>query len=171
MIVSDKKVSELRKNLKNDDILFVTATIDLLRDSEPFEGAVAILANHYDNCVNITVKQSIALFLNDIKDTGVRKEIIETINLPLNEETISMLITSCWQSGLDYSEMSEEFIRIFKASGYDTAFECLTVIEQCMENIPVKEKRAIVSDLRSCLTSQPSEKRALVNELIRILEE
>ena len=38
MIKSDKKVNELAKNLNNPDVLIAAAAIDLLRNTEPFEG-------------------------------------------------------------------------------------------------------------------------------------
>ena len=171
MIKSDKKVNDLKKNLLNTDFLFVSAAIDLLRDSEPFEGAIGILVNHYDNCTEKSVKQSISGFLNDIKDTGARKEIVESLHSSLKEETKSMVITSCWHSGLDYSAQSEDFTELFLATSFNTAFECLTVIEQSLEKIEETKKLTIIKRLKSNLKSQPDEKIALVNELINVLSQ
>ena len=169
MIKSDKKVNDLKKNLLNSDILFVSAAIDLLRDSEPFDGAIGILVNHYDNCTEKSVKQSISGFLNDIKDTGARKEIIESLHNSLSEETKSMVITSCWHSGLDYSAQIDDFTELFLKYSYNTAFECLTVIEQSLEKIEESKKQIIIKRLKSSLKTQPDEKTALVNELINVL--
>ena len=44
--------------------------------------------------------------MNDLKDQSVSKEIITEIRKPFKPSTIRMLVSSCWQSGLDYSEYS-----------------------------------------------------------------
>jgi hypothetical protein len=169
MIKSDKKVAALARDLKNPDISIVIAAIDLLRDTEPFEGAISILIDHYDNCIEKRIKQSISGFLNDLKDTGAKKEIIDSVRLARKEDTVSMIISSCWQSGLDYSDRIDDFIEFFMMSNYDIAFECLTVIEHSVEKIDLKKKKIIINSLKAKISSQSTEKTALVNELVNVL--
>ena len=47
------------------------------------------------------------------------------IRKPWKDDTISMLVSSCWQSGLDYSEYSMDFAKVFLKGDYVTAIECL----------------------------------------------
>jgi hypothetical protein len=169
MIKSDKKVSELTKSLNNPDVLIVAAAIDFLRDAEPFEGAIGLLVNHYDVCNDLNIKLLIAGFLNDLKDTNVKKEIIDSIRNTKNDDTRSMIITSCWQSGIDYSDRIDDFIDFFMTNNFDIAFECLTVIEQSVENIDQKKKKEIVGKIKKKISKQPSEKTALINELINLM--
>jgi hypothetical protein len=169
MIKSDKKVNDLSKALKNPDLLIVSTAIELLRDSEPFEGAISLLVNHYDVCTEMNIKQLIAAFLNDLKDTTVKQEIINSIGSAKNDDTRSMVITSCWQSGLDYSDRIDDFIEFFMANNFDIAFECLTVIEQSVEKVDIKKKKELVVQIKKKIQKQPSEKIALVNELINVL--
>ena len=48
-----------------------------------------------------------------IKDQSVSSEIITEIRKPFKQATISMLVASCWQSGLDYSEYSADMVDSF----------------------------------------------------------
>jgi hypothetical protein len=47
--------------------------------------------------------------MNDIKDKELCDEIIAEIKKPRKSSTVSMLVSSCWQSGLDYSAYSRDF--------------------------------------------------------------
>jgi hypothetical protein len=170
MIKSDKKVNELAKKLKNPDITAIAATINLLRDEEPFEGAIGLLVNHYSICNEKTIKLLIAGFLNDMKDTGAKKEIINLIREVKKDDVRSMIIASCWQSGLDYSYSIDDFVELIMANkSYDVAFECLTVIEQSVDNIDIKKKNEIITMIKKRISKQPADKIALINELINIL--
>jgi hypothetical protein len=169
MIKSDKKVNELAINLKNPDVSVVAASIDLLRNAEPFEGAIGLLVKYYDTCTENTIKQLIAGFLNDLKDVGAKKEIIDSIYNMKKNDTRFLLITSCWQSGLDYSDNIDDFIKLFINNSYDIAFECLTVIEQSLDRITMTKKKEIIKFLKKKTITQPDDKTALVNELINVL--
>ena len=78
--------------------------------------------------------------MNDLKDQSVTREIITEIRKPFRQATISMLVASCWQSGLNYSEYSGDLVDIFLRSDYLTALECLTVIEESVHELS-REKR------------------------------
>ena len=52
-----------------------------------------------------------------------------------------MLVSSCWQSGLNYSEYSTDLAEVFLKGDYVTAIECLTVIEESVNELSKAEKR------------------------------
>ena len=89
------------------------------------------------------IKDLVRSFMNDIKEPGARTEIITEVMKSYKPETISMLVSSCWQSGLDYSEFAGDFANIFLTGDYITALECLTVIEESAGNMAVSKKRDI----------------------------
>ncbi|MCK7536379.1 MAG: hypothetical protein MZV63_38065 [Marinilabiliales bacterium] len=60
-----------------------------------------------------------------------RTEIIAEIQKAMESTTQSaMLVSSCWQSGLDYSDYSADFAKVFLKGDYATSIECITVIEE-----------------------------------------
>jgi hypothetical protein len=109
-------------------------------------------------------------FFNDIKDHSVRPEVIAEIRKPWNTNTISMLVSSCWQSGLDYSDYMTDIAMVFLESDYVTAIECMTVISESVNNSSRERKDEIIRIVRESPLSFTNEKNALTQELISILE-
>ena len=81
-----------------------------------------------------------------------------------------MLVSSCWQSGLNYSEFSKDLVRVFLDADYVTAIECLTVIEESVNDLSESVKNEIIKMLEESPVSQINEKQSLMHELISILE-
>lgn len=108
--------------------------------------------------------------MNDIKDLSARNEIVEEIKKNNPPETTRMLISSCWQSGLDYSDYTLEFARIFiETEDYMTALECFSVIELSIYNMTKRNKEVLLEKISSESLSGPVEKSALRRELVTIL--
>lgn len=171
MIKSDKKVNELSALLSGDNNLLISEAIGLLRDVEPFEGAIGLLASYYDKTDNDSVRKAIERFMNDLKDQSVTKEIITEIRKPFSKSTISMLVSSCWQSGLDYSEFSLDLAEVFLLADYVTSLECLTVIEESVQMLSQEKRNEIINLIREYPVQTAGEKSGLTNELIRILKQ
>lgn len=169
MLKSDKKLNELAKTLINPDKSLVASKIEMLRNEESFEGAIELLANHYENCNEMDIKVLIAGFFNDLKNPEAKPAVINAIRSSKKDETRLMLITSCWQSGMNYSENVDDFTEFFLENSYDIGFECLTVIEQCVEDIDLKKKKEIIGLLKGKKASQPADKEPLLNELVNVL--
>ena len=81
-----------------------------------------------------------------------------------------MLVSSCWQSGLDYSEFVIDFTNLFITEDYVTALECFTVIEASGQKIGVSEKRKLISLLKRNQEASSVEKNSLIQALMRTLD-
>lgn len=170
MIKSDKKTKELSILLSKNNNTIITHAIGLLRDEEPFEGAIELIVSFYDTCKDSTVRRTIEEFMNDIKDQSVSREIITEIRKPYSQETISMLVASCWQSGLDYSEYSGDLVDVFLGSDYITSLECLTVIEESARELNLAKRNELVKTIEEYPVPHSNEKSGLTHELISILK-
>lgn len=170
MIKSEKKVRELSEILNKDNIIVIPAAIELLRQEKPFEGAIGLLTAFYDKTDNLSIRRIISGFMNDLKDQTVCQEIINEIRKQWKSDTISMLVSSCWQSGLDYSDYSLDLAKVFLREDYVTAVECLTVIEESVHELSQSGKDEIIKMLAESPVSPVNEKKALTLELISILE-
>ena len=168
MINSEKKVKELSILLAKENYIHISEAIGLLRDEEPFEGAITLLASFYDNCEDSSVRKTIEEFMNDLKDQAASKEIMTEIRKPFKQATISMLVSSCWQSGLDYSEYSSDLVEIFLRSDYVTALECLTVIEESVHELSPAKRKEIINIIEGYPLPSSNEKAGLTKELISI---
>jgi hypothetical protein len=170
MIKSEKKISELVEVLKKDDNIIITEAIELLRQEKPFEGAIGLLTAFYNKTDDNIIRKTISGFMNDLKDQAACREVIEEIRKEWKHETISMLVSSCWQSGLDYAEYSMDLANVFLKGDYVTAIECLTVIEENVEELSAEKKAELKDLIKDNPFSRGNEKTTLTNELIAILE-
>ena len=170
MIKSDKKIRELNEILNKDNNIVITEAIEVLRNEKPFEGAVGLLTAYYDKTDDFSIRKTIASFFDDLKDQSVCHEVIEEIRKQWSSDTIGMLVSSCWQSGLNYSDFSPDLAKVFLEGDYITAIECLTVIEESVHELTKATKDNIMKMLDESHISQIAEKKELTMELIAILE-
>jgi hypothetical protein len=170
VIRSDKKLKELAALFRRKNKSAINEAIILLRNEEPFEGVIGLLAAFYDSSDDKSLMKTIENFFNDIKDQTARPEVIGEIRKPWKANTISMLISSCWQSGLDYSDYLVDLARVFLKSDFATSVECMTVISESVNNSSRERKDEIIRIIRESPFSFTNEKYALTEELISILE-
>jgi predicted DNA-binding protein len=170
MIRSQKKLSELASHLERKDNMAISQAIEMLREQEPFEGAVNLLVSCYDRNNDPHVKKAIEGFMNDIKDQDLRSEIVNEIRKEWKPSTLTMLVSSCWQSGMNYSGFSFDFAQAFLKSDYATAIECFTVIEEAAPSLDRPQKDKIIELIESNSLPDSDSKKMLALELITILE-
>jgi hypothetical protein len=169
MIRSDEKLKELAAILDKDNNILISEAIGLLREEQPFEGAIGLLTLFYNKTDDYSLKKTIEGLMNDLKDQSASNEVITEIRKQWKAETISMLISSCWQSGIDYSEYSLDLARVFLKGDYVTAIECLTVIEETVHKLSREKKDEIIKVIEENPIIPVNEKTALALELISIL--
>jgi hypothetical protein len=170
MIESGKKFSELEIKLKSKNNKVVSDAVISLRNGDPFRGAIGLLATLFDITNDLIIKDLIINFMNDIKEPEARLEVVNEIMKPYNSETITMLVSSCWQSGLDYSGFAVEFAEIFIRGDYLTALECFTVMEESVQNMPDLKKSELINLLEKSGKNNSAEKYTLLQALITILK-
>jgi len=169
MIRSEQKLANLSVLLDKDNNIMITQAIKLLREELPFEGVIGLLAAYYDKTDDSSVRNTIEGFMNDLKDQSACVEVINEIKKQWKADTISMLASSCWQSGLNYSEFSRDLTDVFLKGDYITAIECLTVIEESVDNLTRKTRDDLIKIIKEAPLSPIPEKRPLALELISIL--
>jgi hypothetical protein len=170
MIRSDKKIKELTDILDKGSDIVISEAIELLRLEKPFEGAIGLLTAYYNKSDDYSIRRIIAGFMNDLNDQSVCEEVIKEISNPWKPDTISMLVSSCWQSGLNYSEYSLDLARVFLTGDYVTAVECLTVIEESAQDLNKAKREEIIKLIEQNPFPSVNEKSTLTLELLSILE-
>jgi predicted DNA-binding protein len=170
MIRSAEKLKELKSILGKKDNLLISEAIELLREEKPFEGAIALLTSFYDSTEDYSIRKTIENFMSDLKDQTACTEVIYELRKTWKAGTTSMLVSSCWQSGLDYSDYSSDFAKIFISGDYVTAIECLTVIEESATKLSTEKKEEILKIIRENPPHPANEKTTLFYELQSILD-
>jgi hypothetical protein len=169
MLKSEKKLAELNKILTNGKYNEINDRISILRSEEPFAGAVSLLAEFYDKTTEDSLKLLISEFFNDMKERSCRAEVIDSMASVTNQASKAMLASSCWQSGLDYSDHAVALAGIFVLGDYMTALECFTVLETCSGTISSADKSAIISNLEAMPPGHDAAKKKLAGELIAVM--
>lgn len=169
MLESEKRLKELAGKLSNNNNNVVSSAIISLRNEDFFSGAISLLVNLYDKTIDNEIKGHIRDFLNDLKESAARGEIIAETKKAYKPATICMLVSSCWQSGLDYSEFAMDMVMLFVTGEITISLECFTVIEESAYNIPIRKKGELIKYLEDNKGGSSDEKMALLNELISIL--
>lgn len=169
MTESDKRLGELQKKLLSDNNKVISSAIISLRNENPFKGAIVLLAELFDRTNDAYIKELIRNFLNDMKENAARTEIIAELVKKYKPDTLSMIASSCWQSGLDYSEYSMDISRVFIESEYLVALECFTILEESVSGIKPDLKKQIIEYLYKYRGKSTDEKNKLIEALVSIL--
>lgn len=166
---SVKKLNELERKLNTKDVKVISNAIILLRNEEPYSGAIHLLVTLYDSTNNLLIRDLINNFMIDLKEPEVREEIITEVKMTYRQETICMLVSSCWQSGLDYTEYSNDFANIFIRGDYKTALECFTIIGESVKNMERNKKIEIIELLEKNKDTFSVEKASLSDTIVASL--
>lgn len=169
MTSTEKKLNELRTVLSNNNSLKISNAIKLLREEPPFPGAIGLLVSYYDGASGESSRLIIKQFMNDLKYMSLRSEVMAEIRKVYSPDTIEMLVSSCWQSGLDYSEFWSDFAGLFLEANYMTALECFTVIESSMPNLTPESRDSIIKMITDNSSVIAEEKKMLARELVALM--
>jgi hypothetical protein len=170
MITQENKRKELEHILSRDNFVRIVEAIKMLRNESPFGGAIGLLVSYYDESNNNSIKKLIKEFLNDLKDKAFCIEVVAEMKKDIKPETLRMVVSSCWQSGLNYAGYSSDFASLFITGDYMTAIECFTVIESSVPTMTRAKKDEIIKMIRERPVSWTKEKEALALELISVLK-
>lgn len=167
---SAKKLSELERILEKGTRREINDRIRLLRTEVPFGGALKMLAMFYDNTGDHILRAAISDLFNDIKERSAMAEVIESVSAVRKQDSRAMLISSCWQSGLDYSPFAVTLAEYFVSGDYMTSLECFTVLDTCASSISHNDRARIIITMQEKKASWETPKQILAGELIALLK-
>lgn len=170
MTSSENKRKELEHILNKENFVKIAGAIKMLRNESPFGGAIGLLVAYYNESDNNSIKGLIKDFLNNLKYQASCIEVVAEIKKDIKPDTLRMLISSCWQSGLDYAGYSSDFADLFLTADYMTTIECFTVLESSVQKMTRTKRNEIIELIRKGSLSGKDEKTALALELISVLE-
>ncbi len=167
---SEKKLAELSRVLDSGKHNEINKRINHLRTEVPFAGALRVLALYYDKSDDESIRLAITDFFNDMKDNDGKVEVIESIAAVSRHDSKAMLVSSCWQSGLCYSEHAMALVDTFMEGDYMTSLECVTVIDDCAASISDSDRTSIIFKLGNVIETYDTPRQKLAGELISLLK-
>lgn len=166
----DKSINLIVKKLESsnkDEVLF---TIKQLRNNGN-PRILPFVINLFNSSDSAEIKSAILKFLGDLKNKNSTNEIILALK---NEKYLSIrkdLLSTCWQSGLDYSEHIGLFVDFFISGDFGVAFEAFTIIDNFEDKYEAEIIDIQIKKLKSrVLDFKDTDKEALFVELMHILD-
>jgi len=151
---------------KDDEIL---ARLDKIESSGTLKD-VDYLIDNISNANKLISNKSYYILCN-VKKNNIVKKIIERLKKSEIESEKILLTSICWQSSLNFSAYIELFVKLAISGSLELTIESISVIENIM-NLNLSDKTLVSNSLNildKAVKSQDNEKRALLEELINIL--
>lgn len=120
-----EKNTENKRSAEEKELLNI---IDTIRKTGNLK-AIPLLFKMMVSTENDEIQNEISHLIFDIKDTRIIPHLFEAIENPALINFQRVLVSACWESGINYSMHLKFFVNLAAKSDYLTCLECVTVIE------------------------------------------
>ncbi len=166
----DNKIDELLINkLHSADTSIVIEALKKIKERSTVK-VIPHLLNLINENTQPIIKKDILQVICDIKEREAVPVLIREISKRDFGTDTSDVISTFWQSRLDFSEYLSTFIRIFIKEDYQTAIEAFTVVEESICRIDMETQKDCLNILKSSVNKISDEKRPLYKEMVILLE-
>jgi len=165
----NKKLGQQIASLRSSNRSAILETFKELRS----EGNVSVLPELFNLMLiqeDEEILNEIAALLNDLKDKEAAEVLAEAVVNPEYEKIQTPLVAACWQNGLSYGNHIDSFVDVVVSGDYSAAIEAFTVIEEAVGDLDQEERTALVHSVKSKLQQVGDQKKALVVELVKVIE-
>ncbi len=150
-----------------------TATIKVI-DEIREKGNITILPEIFEVMLDTEddeVMEACTTLLNDLNNQEATTFLVAALKNQRYRPVRSALVSSCWQSGLDYHTQVPLFARLLLREDYATAIEAFTVIENSIGDLSDEEIVQLTDTLNSGLNETADNKKKLIREMIKVIKE
>ena len=126
--VRKDKLKEVVKGLKSDDNKEIIKSLRALKiygDASASPQIFHLLLNHHDD----EVGEEVMKLLASLKDTQMESILIDAVKNQKYKDIQQLLLSSMWQSGLNFSEHLLTLVEIALEGDFMVQVECVTIIE------------------------------------------
>jgi len=163
------------KKQSNRDLLFsnkqevVLKTINQLREIGS-DTDLELLAELYAKTADNEIKSTVNQLFCDLKNQESSATITRLLKTISDKPTLKMLVSSCWQSRLNFIDSFEIFIDLVFFESFEISFEAFTVVENFEEIISDERKNKLISYAKEKLSKCKDENQVFAMDLIHIIE-
>lgn len=118
---------------------------------------------------NEEVSERIIKLLSEVKHTDSIEPLVKAIETEKYANIQEVLVRSCWENGLDYSNYLSTFVELLIYSEYMVAFEAFTLIENCEGKISETSAQEYLDRLRKALNSATNDRKTLLHHIIQFI--
>ncbi|MDB4655851.1 hypothetical protein OAE48_03290 [Flavobacteriales bacterium] len=168
--ISKTKRASVIKDLKSNDEAFALKAIEKVK-----KGGDASYINELlialTETTEVGIENAISQLLFDLKDKEAVEEIVNQLVNPTYDDIRVIMLSACWQSGMDLSHRLPDLVTVVSTGSYMECLEVLTIVEN-WEGIPNQEMLDLeIIRLKSFLTeSDKPENDEMIFSIIEELE-
>lgn len=126
--ISKTNRASVIKDLKSNDEAFALKAIEKIKKG----GDVSYIKDVLEALSFTTeagIESAIAQLLFDLKDKEAAEELVNQLSNPAFADIRVLMLSACWQSGIDLSHRLPDLITVATVGAYMECLEVLTVIE------------------------------------------
>jgi hypothetical protein len=168
--MENKQNTELFKHLQSADKAEVLNAIKALRDGGK-DSILELLTKIYLNNTDKEIEVAIYKIFCDLKNQESAATVIELINDTALNKARKMLISSCWQSRLNYILHLETFIDLVLTQPFEIAFEAFTVIENLETRVSANRKNELMAFIDAHMDECLDDNLVLADDLKGIIRQ
>jgi hypothetical protein len=142
------KYSVLSSELKDSDEFEFDEELKSIREKGDVEMIPVLVEFIEDETIDIHRRHKIAELLGDITTPSAREILIESVNKLRGKPALAMVVSSLWQSRLDFSQWLDIFVEIMFDEELYTAIEAITLIENSLEKLDENQKTELRNSIR-----------------------
>jgi hypothetical protein len=168
--ISKNTRASVIKDLKSNDEAFALKAIEKVKkggDATMINDLLTALAE----TTEVGIENSISQLLFDLKDKGAIERIVNQLQNQAYSDIRVIMLSACWQSGIDVSHRLPELITVVSTGSYMECLEVLTIAEN-WEGISDQQMLEIeIIRLKSLLSETDTpENDEMIFSLIEVLE-
>ena len=145
-----------------------SAIIDTVQEIRN-HGSVTILPELFDLLLiseNIEIVKACSALLNDLKNKESVRYLVSALETIKYKPIRQILVSACWQNGLDFHKDILIFADIFLTDEYLTSVEAFTVIENSIGKLEDQDIVQLIEKLNSKIDEADEKKKLLIRELL-----
>lgn len=175
--VRSKKVSIMAEQKKqaSKDLLYSSDEKQVLQKIEQLrelgtDSDLITLAEVYTENKSENIKRAIHQFFCDLRNQSSVEVIARIIKTAADKETLKMVVSSTWESRLNYIGYFELFIDLVVHEDFDVAFEAFTLIESFEEKTTEARKQTLIEYAKKKITKCKEGNLSFAVDLVKIIE-
>lgn len=166
------KIGEAIADLKSDSQVKALAALKVLEtigDKSVLPSLIEVL---YKKDASLT--KAILELIANIQDQEIAEDLVEAIRNENDPSIRQQLLTTIWNSKLDFSETLAEFVSLATEGDFLQALECLTIIENLsgpFEEHQLLEAQLYLKDYAEDLAEKEPKKQQIISEIALFIKD
>ncbi len=167
--MTENKKTTIKEQLYSKDKNIVIKAVKDLRETGK-DSDLNALIEFYSKSEDKEVNQLIYRLFCDLRTQKSTSTIVNLIKSTTDKPTLKMLVSSCWQSRLNYIDSFELFIDLVIKESFEISLEAFTLIENFEEKTTEVQISKLIAHVKNSIKGCKENNLPLAVDLVKIIE-